>query len=552
MDGFAVLVALEEKLRRERDEDRAFLGRLDPRLIDASKCVAYNANLLRDALVMCGPFVRPNGCAHRSPSVVRIYDGVAGGTLYAASGSDQFTFECDVFAGKPTCIPAQSVSDLARFLRSSGREVELRSDATTTFAVSRVGVARVMSWPNCSPPKEIASAGGRTEVILCVLTRPLIDALRHVGKAKASVRMAYDAASAMVRLSVADDATGAAVRVLAHPETPEDRDFALDADAGTLMKLLKRTRCGEVELRLSHVGDPGESAALTTVDEFWVDADTRVIGGGPGFKPIPANGPVFRCRVTRSTIVRVGSKTAAAMHSTAEDGAPVLDEHKNPEPPSSPVERRRSSKTDDEESCPLDVRALPLNDWTFGRVAPRLLKLMTNTRKEGWSASILARSMRVTPAAVVVVARQLDIVLDVRGRRNGPRVSVRAGCAEQLAVLEDRIRREVGRARRQAKGAASAASSKASKDEPREETGEKIAVEEPPASLLAPPSAVAAPVEPSAAEDCPASEPPSVQEVAHAPEPGLWTQVEDISPAKSVTSTATSGTSAKLSTGVAF
>jgi hypothetical protein len=292
---------------------------LDPMFADWTNPRRYPSAVLREALKMAKPFVvggqrtkdpaeaRHNENAAPGHKLVNIYDGRDDGTLHATNGLERFYFSCDVFKGKPVHVPAKHLSFLLSFLGRCGSEVELRDGEEMTFAVSTNGEHSI-GWTRCPVPAVEYKALPRSwdRVTVRVPHGEALQRLKHLReqaeKGRDTIKVRYSSEARALHLGTADGKTATTASLPVElADGSESIDYDYSVSAGYLIDLIEGAKAANVELGMipmeEHSAAQG-GAVFRTTDVFWLNPNGDVVGGA-NMIPDPANGPVFKCTVTR-------------------------------------------------------------------------------------------------------------------------------------------------------------------------------------------------------------------------------------------------------------
>jgi hypothetical protein len=275
---------------------------IDAQLAATTWQQTYPTEVFRLALKLAEPLTK--GAQAEEPTI-SVFGGRA--ELFSRTYSTRFHFRSEVLRGPDLHLHPRNVSVLATFLDRCPEEVELRGNNTWTFAVAG---GATLGWTNSTAPlpRHARVAPDHDRTVLMVPVSPVLGQLRYL---RAEMETGYPAVRVLHEggtLQFLVARFGARVQSMAlEVSKVSGPPFQCETGVGHLIGLFEGLKSIEAELRLvplEALGAPAGATALRTVDEFWMEADGKIVGGRGAN---PSTG--VRCEVERfvSNIVRGGA-----------------------------------------------------------------------------------------------------------------------------------------------------------------------------------------------------------------------------------------------------
>lgn len=313
----------------------------DPRLISpidkdfeaATQKKTFASGILREALGLSKKFIadakETRGEDHLQ--TVQIFDlsnelwAKGNGTMFSTNGTKAFYFYSEAFEDKGMAIHAQHIDRLTSFLGKCEGNVEFRSGDRMMFAAQDImGKAKdaapvklgeqVFGWAYHTKTHSKWSYYPLKldKYILRMSKLTLVNAINYTRTAlepnRDKIRIHYNAEKKEMNFSVSDTTTKTdSFAVPVEVDLADDADFDYSLNIVQLLELIEGVKGYDVQFRVSPVPKderrPKGAAIFRTIDEFWMDANGKVIGGvssekdEAGNEKRPDGG--FKCRVTR-------------------------------------------------------------------------------------------------------------------------------------------------------------------------------------------------------------------------------------------------------------
>ena len=313
-------------------------GSFDPRLIApidkdfeaAGEKQTFAAGILREAISLSKKFLADakDTRAEEHLKTVQIFDtsneawAKGNGTLFATNGTKAFFFFSEAFEGKGVSIHGAHIDRLTTFLSKCSGDVEIRHGDRMMFAVSstkdkdgNLDSEQVFGWAYHSK-KHSKYSYYPFKIEKFILRLPkvtLINGLNYTSKAleanRDKIRIHFSAAEKQLSFAVLDSSTKRDSFPIPVVEATlaEEADFTYNLNIEQLIELVADVKGHDVMFRVAPVPPderrPKGAAMFRTIDEFWMDADGKVIGGSGAEKDADGNEKRpdggSKCRVTR-------------------------------------------------------------------------------------------------------------------------------------------------------------------------------------------------------------------------------------------------------------
>ncbi len=290
--------------------DRDFEASKDPR--------EFSSGILQEAISLGSPFMAKEKDArvedqHKSIQIFDASVDKAGGYMYAANTVQMFYFESDAFKDKEKglTIHSQHLPTFLSFLGKVSGNITVTTGQNMTFASvgPREAPTQVFGWTHNAKHHEKFSYYPLSwdKLVLSVPTGRILNAAAcarsQLDSTHDKIRFQFDHKSSTIHLHVPTEGSKsfACPPVDAEIKSENPRDVLTHVNVDHLHDLFKSSKADRMELRIGFIaGKDGarEKVVFRTVDEFWLDANGKVVGGSGvpvGKEPKDA----FRCKVTR-------------------------------------------------------------------------------------------------------------------------------------------------------------------------------------------------------------------------------------------------------------